>query len=389
MTSADIAAEKASPLRKRFGRAGMQLTPGVGGFWRWWSQSLLDWLPPRVREAFGALPERLLLQPSNNGNVRILYEKGANVNEIAYLPWVTAANATDPLEPLLTGHFKDVSRWLLLPSNQGLRHEMQLPVAAAEKLRELMTYEIDRQTPFEAADVYYDTRIVGKHNDQIETELVVVPKTSLNAIEAALGPTAQTIVGADLAGNDGYPLGIDLYAGARVIKTTDRRWLLNTLLVAILVTLLGLGMWQMLKNRRAAVSALEQEIAAMAPKAREASAQQALLQATVSGQTFLANERANRATAVEVLADLTRRLPDSTSLEKISMSGKELMLIGQSNEAAALVGYLQDSKLWKSPALSGATRSDPNSQKDRFTLNANLDINAKEEEPNNGRHGSN
>ncbi len=33
---------------------GVSIAPGVGGFWHWWWQSLLAWLPMRCRVANGA-----------------------------------------------------------------------------------------------------------------------------------------------------------------------------------------------------------------------------------------------------------------------------------------------------------------------------------------------
>jgi general secretion pathway protein L len=70
--------------------------------------------------------------------------------------------------------------------------------------------------------------------------------------------------------------------------------------------------------------------------------------------------------------ELSRRLPDGTYLEKLAIEDNRLTLIGLSNEAPALIGRLQDSKLWRSPALAGALQTDPSTRKDRFTLTAEI-----------------
>ena len=49
-----------------------------------------------------------------------------------------------------------------------------------------------------------------------------------------------------------------------------------------------------------------------------------------------------------------------------------MLLIGLSNEASALPGRLEGSKLWRTPALTGAVQPDPRTNKDRFTLTADL-----------------
>ncbi|WP_231583323.1 PilN domain-containing protein [Luteimonas sp. FCS-9] len=87
---------------------------------------------------------------------------------------------------------------------------------------------------------------------------------------------------------------------------------------------------------------------------------------------FLQAQRAARPTTVAVLDELSRRLPDSTSLEKAAIEGDRILLIGLSTEASALVGHLQGSPLWRSPALAGALQNDPRTRSDRFTLTAEL-----------------
>ena len=73
-----------------------------------------------------------------------------------------------------------------------------------------------------------------------------------------------------------------------------------------------------------------------------------------------------------MLDELTRRLPDGTYLEKFTMDDQQLLLIGLSREAAPLIGQLQGTTLWQSPALAGALQPDPASRRDRFTLVAKL-----------------
>jgi general secretion pathway protein L len=92
----------------------------------------------------------------------------------------------------------------------------------------------------------------------------------------------------------------------------------------------------------------------------------------VEGTAFLERTRASLPTAVEVMEEVSRRLPDNTYLEKLSIEGHQLLLIGLSPEASSLVAKMEGSKLWKSPALSGALQPDPRSRRDRFSLTAEL-----------------
>ena len=115
-----------------------------------------------------------------------------------------------------------------------------------------------------------------------------------------------------------------------------------------------------------------QLVAAQPDAARQVAAQRQQLVDLVTGTTVLNQTSARRPTALEVMDDVTRRLPDNTYLEKLAIEGDRLTLIGFSPEASGLVARLQGSPLWRNPALSGALQPDPRTRMDRFTLTAEL-----------------
>ena len=79
------------------------------------------------------------------------------------------------------------------------------------------------------------------------------------------------------------------------------------------------------------------------------------------------------ASTVELWNELTRLLPDGTYLEKLSVEGDSLQLIGLSREASQLVPLLQDSPLWRKVNLTGVLQADGGAAgRDRFTLTAEL-----------------
>jgi general secretion pathway protein L len=368
--------QSATPsLRQRLGRAGGRLRPGVGGFLTWWTHALASWLPPRLRTLLGLAHERVLLQRSGE-ELRLALRRGDGVQDIGQLPWTAqeAEHGDALLGSLLAPRVAELPRWLLLPAGAVLRRRLSLPAAAADRLRDVVAFEIDRQTPFAAADVHYDARVLERHGEQIDAELVVVPRATFDAAMDALGTVAGTIAGVDAAGDDGAPLGVNLLADAVRRRRADpwRGW--NRAFAAIAVIAVAMAMWQLLSNRRAAADALAEQANARAREARAVAVDKRQLVDLVEGMAYLQHARAARPTTVEVLDELGRRLPDSTYLEKLSIEGDQILLIGQSSEASALVGQLEGSELWRSPALTGALQPDPRTGRDRFTLTAQLAI---------------
>ena len=65
---------------------------------------------------------------------------------------------------------------------------LDLPLAAAENLREVLTFEMDRQTPFTADQVYFDYQIVQRDNTngRISVEMTAVHRADVDtAIQRA------------------------------------------------------------------------------------------------------------------------------------------------------------------------------------------------------------
>jgi general secretion pathway protein L len=263
---------------------------------------------------------------------------------------------------------------LLLPAASCLRRQLVLPAAAADRLRDVVGFEVDRQTPFAQDAVVYDARLLRRRDrdGQLEVELVVVPRSALDPQLAPLGPLAAQLAGIDVADDTGQPLGINLLPPADRRQRRDPWQLWNWALAALAVVASGLMLWQVLLNRRAAADTFEQQIAAQADAGRRAGEQRQRLLALIEGQAFLDRTRAARPTSVEVIDELTRRLPDNTYLEKLSIEDQRLLLIGLSSEAPALIGRLNGASQWRSPALAGALQPDPASGRNRFTLTAEL-----------------
>jgi len=363
-----------TPLRARLGRAGARLGPGAGGFLGWWGRSLAAWLPRGWRAALGLDRGRLLLSAQGDA-LQLRREDGDGLHDAgqASLPALVVDNPVDPLAPVIPPALADLPRWLLLPAATGLRRRLQLPAAAADRLRDVLSFEIDRQTPFAAADVVHDARIAGRRADgQLDVDLVVVPLARLQAQREAIGPVAGTLAGIDLAGSDGAPLGVNLLPPEHRSQLADPWRHGNLALGAVTLVALVMGMWQVLDNRREAADAFERDLAPRAAQARQVAAQRQELSAIVAGQAFLDRTHSERPTTVEVLDELTRRIPDGTWLEKLSIRGDQLTLVGQSNEASSLVRTLEASQLWDAPALTGPLQADPRTGRDRFTLVAKL-----------------
>lgn len=277
--------------------------------------------------------------------------------------------------------------WLALPPSAVLRRGLVLPLAAEARLRDVLAHEIDRQTPFAAEQVSFEGRVTGRDAaaGQLRVELLVLPLPRLQQELQALGPVAAHLAGADLRAPGETPLGVNLLpAGLRTRRADPGRRLNRMLLaVALVAGLLALGLVRL--NRAEALSALQAEVAAAQVEVRQARLVRNQLVAKVDAANFLATRRAASPTMLELLDDLTRRVPDDTSVDKLSVIDGRLVMVGQSRAAPALVGLLQASPYLREPALTGAVQADPRTGRDRFTLAADVVGLAPEDDDDAGR----
>ena len=329
-------------------------------------------LPTSWRQRLGIERRRLLLclRP---GGLQLQEWREGRVRPIG----AVAADDFDLFEPLharLNRSAADLPRWLVLDASQVLVRSMLLPAASEIHLNEVMAHEIDRQTPFTAEQVCYQGRVVARDpvQKQLRAELVVLPNSRLDAAISRLGPLAQGLAGVDAEGPDGKLLGVNLLPLARRALRSDRSRWLDMGLAALFTILVVAAMLVALKQRQSLLLDYQQRISVVTTDAREARKLRNQVVADTAAENFLANRRVKQPTTLELLADITRRLPDTTWLEKISVSDGNIVLIGQSQQASSLVGLLQTSSLIVTPALTGSVQTDPRTGRERFTLTAKV-----------------
>lgn len=339
-------------------------------FLAWWGRELAGLVPASWRRLLARGESRLLLRSSAAGLQLVSFDEAGSVVRAT----VPADRAGD-LQQALERSQDERPRWLLLPAGAVLRRRLVLPLAASGRLRELLAHEVDRQTPFRADQVVFDCRVLGRDAaaGKLDAELVVVPLARLDSAVSALGPLAGELRGVDV--EDGSrTLGVNLLpAGRRAARRDRLRWIHLGLLLAILAGA-WFTLWQSLENRRAAVAELRDLVEQRQLDARRVGALRDQLDAATGGASFLAGVRARQPRALEVIDDVSRRLPDGTWLDRLTINQGRISLIGLSNEASGTIGWLQDSPYLESPALSGAVQPDPQTGAQRFTLTAGLTV---------------
>lgn len=349
-------------LRARYEKSGL------AAFLRWWRDELVGALPPRWREWLAPDPTVLTIEPEADGwRVRRLRGGRIEAEDQAGPEPESLALALGRISP---GPDVVPRQVLMLPAREALRRRIVLPAAAEEHLAQVLSYEMDRHTPFRADQVYFDHRIQRRDEvaRQLAIELVAIPRAVLDGRLAAL-PSA--LDAADIA-DDGRPAGFNLLPADRRARRVDRRARLNLILAGGALMLLWLVMTQSLALREQALEALGEEVAAARSAANQSAALKRQLRDAIDGASFLARRKAEQPVVVDVLVEITRLVPDDTWLERLSFVGSQVQLQGQSARADKLIGILTESKCLANPQFQGSIQPDGATGKERFSLAAEL-----------------
>jgi general secretion pathway protein L len=341
---------------------------------RWWGGELAAMLPARLRDRVRRGPDTVWLGFDDDAATIHRVRTHATLARIDFaLPadvqraeFARACAGIDPGDRRLV---------LVVPASQVLYRRLMMPAAAASDPRRVVRYELDRQTPFDAAQVYYDVHPSADPAPagQVALDLYVVPKTRIDPMLDRFAAMGAHPDGVDVQSADGMLAGADLLPAARRPRRVDRRRRANWILAAICILLAVLVLSQWLDNRRAALATMQDEVDAMHTKALQSERLRGQLTGALAASKFLVKRKSETPSALAVLDDLTRRLPTTAWLDTLALDESGgLDIKGEAAKAAGLVDTLGSSKILQEPRLQGVIQPDPATGKERFELVAHV-----------------
>ncbi len=344
-------------------------------FFAWWGAELLACLPERWRKRLAGRSEALLLERRERELV-VWRERNGVTSEFGSVDLALPAEAQAEEFRRLRARIENpgVRSIFVLPGARVLTRNLTLPAAVEDNLRQVLSFEMDRQTPFKADQVYFDSRIGARDGvaRNMRIELVVMPRAQLDSEVAAVAGGALELDGVDIwrdaPGSARHQ--VNLLPVERRVRRRDMRLPLNLGLAAVAIVLLVFNMSQSLANRAIAVDTMRGEVAKVAAEARAVSELRKTLQDSIGGANFLSEKKRRGPVVIGLLDDIARRLKDDTYLERLSIENNQIQLQGQSKEAAGLIGVLGASPYLANPRFEGQIQPDPRTGKDRFTITA-------------------
>jgi general secretion pathway protein L len=349
-------------------------TGQIGKFFAWWLGELRQAMPAAWQEKLQHAMRRVGFT-LGEGLLSLAVDENRRLTELDAFPLSQdAALQRQEIEDLLRrSELVEAPRFLLLERDAVLSKELTLPLATEPNLAQVLAFEMDRQTPFRAGSVYFDWKVTDRTGTpgQLKLQLFLVPRTDVDRAVTALTDRGLSLGGVDVRDHD-RTLGLNLLPAERRVRTTNPRARLNLALGAACVVLLALVMAQSLYLRAHQVSELEAAIAGVQGEAREVAQIRKQIEDASEAAGFLASRRTATPLAIEVLADVTRILPDDTFLDRLVIGADTVQMQGKSRNAQQLIEKVNESPLLDAAAFRGSTRLDARSGLEIFEVNASV-----------------
>ena len=332
----------------------------LDGFRGWYVARMTELVPPvlrgdadRPRDATVVVADSL----SDTGRVALVRRRRGR------------DQAAEPLDPRATGPIATAGPVTLrLPRGLCLERTITLPMVAEQGLQEVLGHEMDRYTPFQAADVAWSARVVSRDRaaEKIQVALTVLPRAPLQPLLAALARRGVTPTGIEAVGSDRVTRTVPLIP-PKATRRSRFGLLAGAAIAALLVAAVGMPFLRL----QAQSAAVEARIADLQPRFEQAQTLRRRIAAQANGNTALAAEQARLGDPLAAIAALTRVLPDDTYLMSLALHARVVTMEGQSAGASKLIGALSSDPVIQNAAFAApVTRNEAGA--DLFSIRAEV-----------------
>lgn len=252
-----------------------------------------------------------------------------------------------------------------------LRKSVRLPLATEASLPQVLAFEMDRETPFTADELYWDFTVL--HRDRaagrLDVELLLVPRPIVDRLAGLLRAQGLPPMAVEAAGTgDRPPVRLRRGWTGDAAGSPRSRNLVRGLVAANAVLALLLTATPFIRQQRA-LDAVQARLDAARPAFEAATALRRERDRRTEAADLLRAERVRSPGALRVLQALTNALPGDAWLTEFALRGEQLTLTGQSPSAAGIIGRLSAAPLLRDPAFTAPiTRREGAGAAENFTI---------------------
>lgn len=346
-------------------------------FFSWWGGELSSFLPEKFRERFSS-GKGFLVVELHAGLARVGYLNRERESFLGTFP--PNALAKEEIRDLIESEplYKDAECVLRVPEKLTIKQDIYLPIAAEGNIKQALTYELDRYTPFNKDQVYFDYIKLDQENNKTHLHLLLllVKKETLDemyqaSLKLGLNPNfSDSAAHGVISGKASSRYNLLAEDLCQKENKKPLYIMLGALLLAFVLfaTLLFYPLYKLdiglekLKRHASLV-----ETAAMQ------------IDDTKKGidHLYLAAEKViikkkELPSMIDVINTATEILNDDTWVSQLRYVNKRLELTGQSKSASSLIASFEDAKLFHNTKFISPVTKDNRTGKERFKISTEV-----------------
>jgi len=347
--------------------------------WRWWASEIAGLAPARLRRLWRSWRRDLEILFDGSA-LTLSLRQGERYQDIGKLAFTSAApEATGAaLRTLVETSSESYDRLLLkIDESRLLRRTLRLPLAARRDLVEALEYDIDRQTPFTAEDVYYGCRErrIDTETGEIEAELTVIRRSDLDPLIEALNAAGLSADCSDgsVGGPDLRPPRVAPRPSALLRPSSPAALAASAVLLAALGTILPLA--RVAETR----IALEQRLAQTRSEALAVDRVRQEVRTLEDKRMALFARKAGEPSVLSMIEELTRAVPMDAFVTELTVEAGEITISGYAQKASEVLGAVETAPHFDSARFLAPVTQDRRLGRERFSLAARILVDSGED----------
>lgn len=350
-----------------------------------WRHELSLLIPERLRFWWQEAGQLIAVSLDDAQTVHLLRPTGKRIEEIGTIDLAdpgAGARAARLIQDYKRQSGNDVQLMLCLAPVKVFQRTLSLPLAVEENLRQAVSFELDRFTPFKADQAQFDFRLRERSagSKQLILDLLVAQRSVVEAVFANIDALQLPIAGVTTI-DDIVAYGSDcrnlIPAGRRRTNPSGfrTRWRLAAISVAALLslTVLAVPLWQ----KRASAIALLGPMYEAKHAADQTDVLRGRLDKLVETHNLLPDKKWSGHSTFRALEELSKRLPDTTFVIQLDFDGKTVQIQGETAASSELIELLDASPLFKDVGFKAQLTKIQGTTYDRFHITANLEATEK------------
>ena len=343
-------------------------------FLYWWKHQLYLLIPKKLKQLI-LDNQGFLIITANKKELFLTYQTEQQTEFLGILKRNIAAIAEYQELLNLDTRFKKAKVVLRLSDDYATYREITLPSAVKENLNTMMSYELDRYTPFKLDQAYFAIKRLHGDANQITFILIITNRKLFNDLCLELKTMG---IYPELA--DYENIKNNLYYQPETYNllpewlSPDNKMprLMYYGLTASLGLLISLSLILPVLLDYQQVQSLTTKVRQLEKQVREIETLQSEFRSLQEETQQLVNEKTALPETYIMLNELSQLIPDDTWLTFLQYSNGQLQIQGESPTASDLIKLLEKSKLFNNASFISPVTQDSISKKERFQLNVEL-----------------